>query len=248
MVFVNRKLNAYLFLANEVVMQKSYFAICELPCTERPREKSLQYGMHSLSDGELLAIIIGSGGKGHSALDLAKTLLAKFGNLRNLAQVSSGELQKISGIGPVKALEIKACLEIARRFHQVALKPGVFLTGSQQIFDYYHEKLRDQRKEQFYSVLLDVKHRIIREELVSIGSLNFSIVHPREVFAPAIREAAGSILLIHNHPSGDPTPSMEDIETTKRLIEVGKVVGIRILDHIIIGNGCYISFLEQKLP
>lgn len=221
--------------------------IKELPSTERPREKALQYGMESLSDGELLAIIIKNGTAGRSALTLANMLLIQFGDLRRLSTQSLMEIKKVRGIGLVKAIEIKACLEIARRFQQIVLRPGEILNGSQQVFAYFHEKLRDQKKEKFYCVLLDCKHRVIREELVSVGSLNLSIVHPREVFAPAIRESAESILLIHNHPSGNPTPSQEDIQITQRLLEVGRLVGIEILDHIIIGNGCYVSFLEQKL-
>jgi DNA repair protein RadC len=225
----------------------SLLTIKEMPAMERPREKALQYGVESLSDSELLAILIGNGSKGQNAISLAARILSTVGDIRQLSLRTIHELKAIPGIGTVKAIEIKACLEIARRFQQVILRPGEILNGSQQVFSYYHEKLRDQKKEKFFSLMLDCKHRLIREELISIGSLNLSIVHPREVFAPAIRESAESILLLHNHPSGDPLPSKEDIYVTKRLIEVGHLVGIEILDHIIIGNGCYVSFLEQKL-
>jgi DNA repair protein RadC len=228
-------------------MTNDFLTIRELPYSVRPREKALQYGIETLSDTELLGILLGNGGKGNNALALANALLARFENFRKLSNASCQELQEIRGIGPVKAIEIKACMEIARRFCQVDLRPGAVLNSSTQVFGYYHEKLRDQKREKFFAVLLDAKHRIIKEELISIGSLNFSIVHPREVFGPAIREAAESMLLIHNHPSGDPAPSREDLEVTKRLLEVGKVVGIEILDHIIIGNGGYLSFLEQRL-
>ncbi len=222
--------------------------IREMPATERPREKVIQHGVETLSDGELLAILLGNGGgKGRSALTLANILLNKFGNLRQLSTRTLRELRTIKGIGLVKAIEIKACLEIARRFQQISLLPGELLQGSHQVFCYYHERLRDQKKERFFVVLLDCKHRIIREELVSVGSLNLSIVHPREVFLSAIRESAESMILVHNHPSGDPTPSPEDIEVTRRLIEVGQLVGIEVLDHIIVGNGRYVSFAEQKL-
>lgn len=221
--------------------------IRELPYSQRPREKALQVGIEALSDSDLLSILLGNGSRGKNALSLAHTILSRFQNFRLLAQASVQDLQKIHGIGPVKSLEIKACLEIARRFQQVELRPGLLLNNSSQVFGYYHEKLRDQKREKFFAVLLDAKHRIIRDELVSVGSLNFSIVHPREVFAPAIREAAESLILVHNHPSGDATPSREDIQVTKRLIEVGKVVGIEVLDHIVIGNGVYFSFVEQRL-
>lgn len=229
-------------------MEKNFLTIRDMPPCQRPREKAWQHGVESLSDSELLCILIGSGGRGNTAMVLANSVLSRFENLRRLSTISLKELQEIKGIGPVKALEIKACLEIARRFHQVLLKPGMVLNQSQQVFAYYHERLRDQKKENFFSLLLDSKNRVIREELISVGSLNFSIVHPREVFVPAIRETAASVLLLHNHPSGDPSPSKEDIGVTKRLFEVGKLIGIGILDHIIIGSGCYVSFLEQKLP
>lgn len=207
------------------------------------RERMAAYGQETLTERELLSVVL----SGKNALELAETLLKRFENLRRIASASLQELQAIKGIGPVKALEIVACLEIARRFHQVALLPGAMLNRSQQVFAYYHGKLLDQKKEKFFSVLLDTKNRVIREDLISVGSLNFSVVHPREVFSPAIREAAANLLLIHNHPSGDPTPSSEDILVTKRLVEVGKIVGIKVLDHIIIGNGCYVSFLEQRI-
>lgn len=134
-----------------------------------------------------------------------------------------------------------------RSCSQFIIKENAVISSSEAVAAYYMPRLRDDKREKFYAVLLDSKNRIIREELVSIGSLNFSIVHPREVFAPAIREAAASILLIHNHPSGDPTPSREDVQVTIRLLEVGKVVGIDILDHLIIGNGIFISFKKEHL-
>ena len=207
----------------------------------------MQYGVEILSDSELLAILLGNGSKGQNVLAMANTLLRHFGDLRKVSTQSIPELKKIQGIGTVKALEIKACLEIARRFNQIVIRPGETVRGSQQVFEHYHERLRDVKKENFFCILLDCKHRIIKEELISVGTLNLSIVHPREVFSAAIRESAESIILIHNHPSGDPRPSREDMQVTNRLIEVGELVGIEIIDHIVIGNGSYISFLEQKL-
>lgn len=221
--------------------------IRDLPSGERPREKAMRYGLERLSDSELLALVLGSGVRGSNAMVLANALLARFENFRKLADAAFHELRTVRGVGQVKALEIKACLEIARRFQQIDLRPGVVLNSTAQVFGYYHEKLRGQKRENFFCVLLDAKHRLIREEVISVGSLNFSIVHPREVFATAIREAAESLLLVHNHPSGDPTPSREDIHVTRRLCDVGKMVGIEILDHMVIGNGSYFSFLEQNL-
>lgn len=205
------------------------------------KEKAIMYGETTLADNELLSLLLG----GKEVL--ANLLLSSVDNMRHLSTLSIRELQKVEGIGPSTALRIKACLEIARRFHRVTLKTGALLNNSQQVFAHYHEKLRDLKREKFFSLLLDCKNRIIREELVSIGGLNFSVVHPREVFAPAIKESAAGIILIHNHPSGDPTASHEDIQITKRLVEVGKVIGIEVVDHVIIGKSCYISFSEQKL-
>lgn len=221
------------------------FLVRELPDTEHPVAKAARYGIEILSEWELLTVLLGSRAK-EPALS-ATRLLETFGNLRQMSRATVTELTAVPGIGPARALEIKACLELARRFSSIQLKRGEYLGNSRQVFAHYHERLRDYKKERFYCILLDSKHKVIREELVSIGSLNLSIVHPREVFAPAIREAAQSILLVHNHPSGDPTPSQEDLEVTRRLKKTGEVVGIGVLDHIIIGNGCYVSFVEQGL-
>lgn len=221
--------------------------IRELPYQERPREKALQYGIESLSDSELLATILRTGSKKENAIGLANRLLAKYENLRRLATVSITELTQLKGIGKAKAIEIKACLEIAKRYSQITLRPGEKMTGGMQIFKYFHEKLRAEKREKFYVILLDSKNCIIRGELISIGSLNFSIVPPREIFTPAIRENAKSILLVHNHPSGDPSPSSNDIVETRRVVRAGKLLATKVLDHIIIGNGCYVSFLEQGL-
>lgn len=166
--------------------------------------------------------------------------------LREIAQMNMGELLNF-GISYGVAKNIISIFELTKRFCNEKKFIGELLNSSNQVFSYYHEKLRDQKKENFFSVLLDCKHRIIREDIVSIGSLNLSIVHPREVFVSAIRESAESIILVHNHPSGDPTPSKEDIFVTQRLVEVGKIVGIEVLDHIIIGDNSHVSFVEQSL-
>ncbi|PLX79274.1 MAG: hypothetical protein C0615_02710 [Desulfuromonas sp.] len=223
--------------------------IKDWPLNERPREKLLQQGPGRLTDAELLALIIrtGSSSDKSSALDQARQLLASFGSLRSLAAASTRELCRQKGIGPAKAAELQALFELARRFGRQQLLPGARFTSSADIFRHYHEKLRDQKKEHFYSLLLDSKNRLLREIRVSEGSLNASIVHPREVFNPVIRESAAAVLFVHNHPSGDPTPSREDIDLTARLVEAGKLMGVRVLDHIIIGNGDYISFCDRGL-
>ena len=223
--------------------------IKDWPAEERPREKLLQQGVSVLSDAELLALIIrtGSAADKTSAVDQARQMLATFGSLRALAAATTTELCRQNGIGPAKAAEIQALFELGRRFARQQIRPGDRFTSSNDIFDHYHEKLRDRKKEVFLSLLLDSKNRLLREIQVSEGSLNASIVHPREVFAPIIRESAAAVLFIHNHPSGDPTPSREDIDLTERLAEAGKLMGVRVLDHIIIGNGSYVSFCDRGL-
>lgn len=219
----------------------------KLPPALRPRERALQYGVQKLSFPELLAIILRTGNRQKNALELASQLLETFSDLRSFSQASLEELKAIHGIGEVKALELMVCFEIAKRLNEEEVKPGKALRSSEQVYLHYRNRLRNEKKEKFFIVLLNTKQIIIREELISIGSLNFTIVHPREVFHTAIREAASSLVLIHNHPTGDPQPSKEDLAVTKRLMEVGRVVGIEILDHIIIGDSCYYSFLEHKL-
>ncbi|PLX98275.1 MAG: hypothetical protein C0623_13205 [Desulfuromonas sp.] len=223
--------------------------IKDWPTEERPREKLLQSGAAVLTDAELLALIIrtGSAADRTSAVDQARRLLASFGSLRALAAATTSELCRQNGIGPAKAAELQALFEIGRRFACQQIRPGDRFTSSSEIFDHYHEKLRDRKKEVFLSLLLDSKNRLIREVQVSEGSLNASIVHPREVFAPVIRESAAAVLFVHNHPSGDPAPSREDIDLTDRLAEAGKLMGVRVLDHIIIGNGSYVSFCDRGL-
>lgn len=223
--------------------------IKEWPADERPREKLLAGGASVLSDAELLALIIrtGSAADKSSAVDQARQLLARFGSLRALAAATTAELCRQNGIGPAKAAEIQALFEISRRFARQEIRPGERFTSSGDIFAHYHEKLRDRKKEVFISLLLDSKNRLLKEIQVSEGSLNASIVHPREVFAPIIRESAAAVLFVHNHPSGDPTPSREDIDLTERLSEAGKLMGVRVLDHIIIGSGRYVSFCDRVL-
>ncbi|BCR03317.1 UPF0758 protein [Desulfuromonas versatilis] len=224
-------------------------SIKDWPEEERPREKLIQRGAEALTDAELLALVLrtGDGSGKTSALDLARSLLGRFGSLRHLAQATTAELCQSRGIGPAKAAELQAVFQLARRFSDQKLRPGDRFTSSTEVFRHYHEQLRDRKKEVFLSLLLDSKNRIIREVQVSEGSLTASIVHPREVFTPIIRESAAAVLFVHNHPSGDPNPSREDIEITTRLREVGELVGVRVLDHIIIGSERYVSFADRGL-
>lgn len=225
-------------------------AIRDWPEDERPREKLLKQGADSLTDAELLALILrtGDASAGKSAIDLGRELLASHGSsLRQLAGAELNELRQTKGLGLAKAASIKAAFLLASRFQA---RPFVTLdrfTSPQQIFEYFHYQLRDTRREVFMVLLLDGKNRIMRKLNISEGSLSQSIVHPREAFAPAVRESAAAVIFIHNHPTGDPAPSREDLEITRRLKEAGEILGIKVLDHVIIGDGNYYSFSESGL-
>lgn len=222
-------------------------SIKNLPETERPRERLINGGEELLSNAELLGIIIRAGTPNASAVDVASKLLVKYGDFRSLGTKTIAELCKIEGIGSAKAAQIKATIAIAKRYSTIEIIPGKKLSSTSAIFDHFHETLRDKKQETFLIVLLDNKNRLLKEQVISTGSLTSSIVHPREVFVPAIKEHAASVIFVHNHPSGDPLPSKEDIEITDRLKEVSLIVGIKILDHVIIGNSKYVSFKEEGL-
>jgi DNA repair protein RadC len=218
------------------------------PKEERPRERLHEQGPEALSDAELLAILLvtGASNTGLTALDCSRMLLKEHLSLRNLTRVSCAELCRIPGVGSVKASRIQAALEIGRRVVSQKRRMGTVFQISQDVFDTYSLRLRDAKQETFTVILLDSKNRYLREETVALGSLNQSIVHPREVFRPAIQGAAASVILVHNHPSGDPSPSDEDVRVTERLVEAGKLLGIQVLDHIIVGEGRYFSFFDQR--
>lgn len=224
--------------------------IKEWPKDERPREKLLNQGAAGLTDAELLALIVRSGDPttGQSAIDLGRELISHFGsNLRELGNADIAELTAIKGMGLAKAAGVKAAFTLASRFQARKLERFDRFTSPQQVFDYFHHEFRDSRKEYFLALLLDGKNRIIRRVQVSEGSLNQSIVHPREVFSQAVKESAAALILVHNHPTGDPAPSGEDIAVTRRLREAGELMGIKVLDHIIVGDGEYVSFVERGL-
>ena len=224
--------------------------IREWPEDERPREKMRTKGAAALSDAELLALIIrvGDATAKQSAIDLGRELISHFGgNIRELASADLAEICQIKGMGLAKAASIKAAFTLAARFQDRKLERLDRFTTPRQVFDYFHYEFRDSRKEYFLILLLDGKNRIIRRVQISEGSLNQSIVHPREVFSPAVKETAAAIILVHNHPTGDPAPSSEDIAITRRLKEAGEIMGIKVLDHIIVGDGEYVSFVERGL-
>jgi len=225
-------------------------SIREWPQDERPREKMLKQGAASLTDAELLALIIRSGDPStkQSAIDLGREIISSFDcNLRELGNADIAQIMDIKGMGLAKAAGIKAAFTLAARFQARKLERLDRFTSPQQVFDYFHHEFRDSRKEYFLILLLDGKNRIIRRVQISEGSLNQSIVHPREVFNPAVKESAAAVILVHNHPTGDPSPSSEDIAVTRRLREAGEIMGIKVLDHIIVGDGEYLSFVERGL-
>ncbi len=227
-------------------MNEYNISIKNMPENMRPREKLLNWGETKLSDVELLAIILGMGTRNVSALELANFLVVKYKGLRGLKESSLEELIEERGIGPAKAVTIKAAVELGRRI-AVNVQGKIPIKSPEDVRNIVMEEMRYFDREHFRSLYLDRKGGLIVMEDVSVGGLHSSIVHPREVFKTAVKKSAASIILVHNHPSGDPTPSKEDIEVTKRLIEAGKIMGIEVLDHIIIGEGNYCSLKARGL-
>lgn len=226
---------------------KSY-TIKEMPLSERPREKLYDYGVASLSNAELLTILIRTGSSDESALDLAnKVLRLDESGFSYLSKVSLEELTKIRGIGKCKAAQILAAVEMAKRLNQWGSHDKIKVDSPLVLVNLVMDKMKYLEQEHFNIALLDTKNQILSIDNISIGTLNASIVHPRDVFKLAIKKNANSMILIHNHPSGDPSPSNEDIRVTERLAEVGEITGIKVLDHIIIGDNRYTSFREKNI-
>ncbi len=228
-------------------MQRGHATIKNLPEEERPRERLARHGASVLSNAELLAILLRTGTREESAISLAHRILVQEQGLRYLADSNVEQLSAINGIGKAKAAQIKAAIELGKRL--AAFEPGADkpLKCPQDVAGLLMEEMRYLKKEHMKLVLLNVKCNLISVEEISVGSLNASIVHPREVFNPAIRKSSASIIMVHNHPSGDPAPSSEDISITARIAEAGKLIGIELVDHIIIGDGKYISMKEKGL-
>lgn len=221
--------------------------IKDWPKGDRPREKLLQRGAEALSDAELLALILRTGDASSktSAVDQGRLLLHQFSSLPQLARANTTELCSLNGIGPAKAAELQAVFELARRLSDHSLQPGATFTSADAVFQRYRNRFLNHNKEVFLALLLDAKNRLIKDIRISEGSLTASIVHPREVFSAVVRDSAASVLFVHNHPSGDPSPSPEDIAITKRLHEAGTILGVRVLDHIVIGRDNYISLADK---
>lgn len=219
------------------------------PEGERPAERLIKFGPESLSDAQLLAIILRTGGE-KGVLNLAIELLERFNSLRDIDSASISDLSSIKGIGAAKTAQIKASFELGKRLMSQPSQDRQVFSSSMNVYRYFAPRFKNLKKEVFISLLLDAKNRLIKEreyDKVSEGTLTRSLIHPREAFREAIRESAASVIFIHNHPSGDPSPSNDDIAITERLKKAGEIIGISVLDHIIIGDGNYISLKEKGL-
>lgn len=226
----------------------SSFSIKSMPESERPRERLARQGPDGLSNAELLAILLGSGMRGKSVLQLAQELLIQMGSLDKLSQSSLAELQSIQGLGPAKALQLTALFALARRLSEA---PHINLqepiVHAKQAYHLVRHQLERETRELFIVLLQDVRRRLICTEVIAVGTLSQVAVHPREVFYPAIRHKAASLIVAHNHPSGDPSPSPQDRHLTTTLIETGRLLGIHVTDHLIIGHGTFISLRESGI-
>lgn len=217
-------------------------AIREWPEEERPREKLQKYGAAALSNAEILAILLGSGSEGASAVALAEKILSLEGEgIRFLAHCQPEELSRVPGVGPAKAARILSAVELGRRISADASRQRTVVIGSDDVAGMVMEEMRYFRREVFRVVYLNAKNEVLGMEDIAVGGLNAAYVQPREIFAGAIRKGAASVVLIHNHPSGNPEPSEKDLELTRKAVDAGKLLGIRIADHIVIGNGTYHS-------
>lgn len=222
-------------------------AIREMPADERPRERFTRVGASACSSAELLAILMGSGTTGRSVLNVADDLIHRFGGLKGLMQAGIEEMTQIRGIGPVRAVQIAAALELGKRHSAVTEDDKPTICTPQDVAHLLMPELRDERQEHLKVLMLDTKNRVMKIVHITTGTLDGSMVHPREVFRSAIVASAAAIIAVHNHPSGDPMPSEEDRRVTARLVTVGKEVGIELLDHIIIGHNRWVSMKEKGM-
>lgn len=230
-------------------MKEKHYTVKELPTEERPYEKCEQFGASCLSDAELLAVIIRTGSREQTSVELAQHILAGSGGFLGIQGQALQQLMKIRGIGRVKAIQIQCIGELSRRIAMSRREERVKLDSpkafADYFADYFMEDMRFRKTEVLRAVFLDAKQGMIKHVLISSGTVNMSVANPREIFLEALRYEAASVCLLHNHPSGDPTPSREDIHTTRRIYDAGNLLGIRLIDHIVIGDKCYISLREQ---
>ena len=241
-------LNGISPIEKEVSLDKKSFTIHDLPLSERPRERLQKFGIEALSAQEILALILGRGISGESVMVTAQRLLSQFGSIKGIAGASVEELSQVKGIGLAKSAQIKAAFELANRlegYSEAGEKPIV--KTPEDVAGLVKVRLKGKKKEHVLALMLDTRSRLIKVAEISIGSLDGSIVHPREVFKEAISASAASVVFVHNHPSGDPTASEDDVRLTKRLAEAGDIMGIDVLDHIIIGDNKYSSLKREGL-
>ncbi len=222
-------------------------AIEQWPVNERPRERLYYNGVDALADAELLALQLGSGRRGHNAVDVARELLAVYGSLAGVASRELAELARRPGVGQAKAARLVAAFELTRRLRARTLGARTVLGSPAEVHAAFGPLMEDLPREVFRVALLDAQNGLLRDLIVSEGTLSSSLVHPREVFKPAILEPAASIVLVHNHPSGDPTPSREDVRLTRQLAECARLLDLRIHDHVVIGRGRYVSLAERGI-
>ncbi|MBU5466528.1 DNA repair protein RadC [Virgibacillus sp. MSJ-26] len=219
--------------------------IKDVPKEDRPRERMLKFGSNHLSNQELLAILLGTGTKQESVMALSNRVLMHFEGLNLLRDATIEELTAIKGIGNAKGVLVLSAIELGKRMNEYKPEERYVIRSPEDGADYVMEEMRSLNQEHFVTLFLNTKNQIIHRQTIFIGSLNASIVHPREVFREAVKRSAASIIVAHNHPSGDPTPSQEDIHVTRRLVESGKMIGIELLDHLIIGNRKFVSLKEK---
>ena len=218
-----------------------------IPESDKPRERLYQYGSENLSDEELISIILKTGTKGMSVKEVSLKLLENVGDIKRLKDIGINTLMGINGIGRVKAIEIKAAIELGRRIYiENNNLGGVILNNSLKIYEYFKDLVGNKKQEYFYTVYVDTKGRYIDKKCLFVGTINNSIVHPREIFKEAYLLSANGIICIHNHPSGDPTPSKEDVMITRKIKEIAMIHGIRLVDHLIVGVNSYYSFYEDN--
>ncbi|KKH98800.1 DNA repair protein RadC [Methanosarcina sp. 1.H.T.1A.1] len=225
-------------------MEVTKIRIHDIPEEERPRERLIKNGPESLSNAELLGIVLRTGSREENVVSLCSRILSEY-SIKQLSLANVSRLTQVHGVGKAKAAQIAAVFELARRLETFIEEPKRKIGSPKDVYTLMYPKMREQKKEKFITLYLDTKNQILKEEVVSIGSLNASIVHPREVFKLALLESSASVIMVHNHPSGDPSPSREDIMVTEKLVEGGKLLGIDILDHIIIGDGRYVSLKDE---
>ena len=227
-------------------MKSKTYTVRDLPRDERPRERLQKVGVDNLSTQELLALIIEKGGRGQTVLTLAQNLLAHFGNLQNIKNASIEELKKVKGIGFATACKLQAAFKLGEKAGSHITNFGEKIEKPETVFNLLKNEIGNNKKESFYILSLTTRNKLITIDNVSTGTLSASLAHPREVFLTAIKNSASSVIIVHNHPSGDPDPSEDDLEITKKLIKSGEILGIDVIDHVIITQDSYYSFKENK--